>query len=83
MEHEGISLCWQGASSYELVSTNRWLMFENLLCVFIYFTVVKSMCLESDCMGWNHCDPGQVTFFNISFSLCRKRINRTYFRELL
>lgn len=31
MEHEGISLTWQGASSNELVSTNRWLMFENLL----------------------------------------------------
>lgn len=34
IEHEGISLSWQGASSNEFVGTNRWLMIENLLLCF-------------------------------------------------
>lgn len=81
MEHEDMS--WQGASSNSLSVLTGGLCLRICSCVFIYCTVVKSMCLESDCMGWNRCDLGQVTFFILSFSLCRKRIIIGLFRRAL
>ena len=56
VKHEGPSLSCQCSSwRVSLAALTDSLSLRVYTCVLVHCTVVKSMGLESDCMGWNHC----------------------------
>lgn len=74
MKHQGPSLNWQHSSW--IASSSALTDVKVHTCVLIYCTVVKSMGLESECMGENHCVTLHKSLSStcLGFFICRKGI---------